>query len=262
MSTEIEQESEKETPAVAEHPVDSERIEAIAQTLQEPNVELMIKVAATLGMERVEEVFARTLTVEAGEGLMLPDNSRRRTAGGVFFYLARKTMTKAQRDATYPKPPKQAKTPVFGPARPQPPTLAEAIALLHAVGKIPGEQKGKALMKATVIGRPKQIKKMDTCTLVVLGLKEPPALPRGLPPLPDLSKATVAVFVANKQWARVEAALKADPRDEIIVEGYPVNDPRNQITGLWALSCTSKGLLRAQRRKPAPPPPFPMLPIE
>lgn len=102
-------------------------------------------------------------------------------------------------------------------------------------------------MKTTIIGRPKQIKKLDTCTLVVLGQKAPPAMPKGLPPVPDTSKAAIAVFVANKQWEKVEAALKEDPTDEAIIEGYPVNDPKNQLTGVWAQSCTSKNLQRAKR---------------
>ena len=74
-----------------------------------------------------------------------------------------------------------------------------------------------------------------------------PTMPKGLPPIPDTSKATIAVFVAHKQWEKVEAALKADPQDEVIVEGYPVNDAKNQLTGLWAQSCSSKNLQRAKR---------------
>ena len=38
-------------------------------------------------------------------------------------------------------------------------------------------QKGAAVMKATVIGRPKQIKKLESCVMVVLGLKRPPVMP-------------------------------------------------------------------------------------
>ena len=35
--------------------------------------------------------------------------------------------------------------------------------------------------------------------------------------------------------------------DEIIAEGYPINDPKHQLTGFWAQSCTTKGLQRAKR---------------
>jgi hypothetical protein len=81
----------------------------------------------------------------------------------------------------------------------------------------------------------------------VLAPKPPGTLPKGLPPVPDQGNATIAIFVATKQWTKVEEALKQDPTDEIIVEGFPANDPKNQITAVWAQSCTTKMLQRAKR---------------
>ena len=49
----------------------------------------------------VEELVAETKEVEANGGMMVKDGSRRRTTGGVFFYLARGRMTKEQRDAVF-----------------------------------------------------------------------------------------------------------------------------------------------------------------
>lgn len=72
-------------------------------------------------------------------------------------------------------------------------------------------------------------------------------MPPGLPPIPDVTNATIAVFIADKQWPRVEEALRADPRDEIIAEGYPIDDPKHQLTGFWAQSCTTKSLQHAKR---------------
>jgi hypothetical protein len=245
------------------HPVDMPRIRVIATELQEPNIWLIRSVAAMLGMEAVETIFQRTQAIEAAGGMMTKQGDRRRTSGGVFFLLAREQMTARQRRKVFGLPPnplninKQPKsttpsaqsTPPTPPAPPklQPPTLEQAVALLRATLSIDPQKRGIAVMKTTIIGRPKQIKKLDTCTLVVLGQKAPPAMPKGLPPVPDTSKAAIAVFVANKQWEKVEAALKEDPTDEAIIEGYPVNDPKNQLTGVWAQSCTSKNLQRAKR---------------
>ena len=102
-------------------------------------------------------------------------------------------------------------------------------------------------MKVTVIGRPKQVKRMDTCVLVVLAPKAPGTLPKGLPPVPDAPNATLAIFIATKQWTKAEAALKEDPNDELIIEGFPANDPKNQITAVWAQSCTTKMIQRSLR---------------
>jgi len=249
------------------HPVDAARIRVMATELKEPNIWLMRSVAAMLGMEAVEAVYQRTLEIEAAGGMMTKEGDRRRTSGGVFFLLARQQMSARQRRKVFGLPPnplntrKQprqsaANTQPTPPKSPPPqkasaPTLEQAAQLLRATLSIDPQKRGLAVMKTTVIGRPKQIKKLDTCTLLVLGQKAPPVMPKGLPPMPDTSKATIAVFVANKQWEKVEAALKADPQDEAIIEGYPVNDPKNQLTGVWAQSCTSKNLQRARREAQA-----------
>lgn len=270
-------ESEAAAPADAGdpqlHPVDMPRIRVIATELQEPNIWLIRSVAAMLGMEAVETVYQRTQEIEAAGGMMTKQGDRRRTSGGVFFLLAREQMSARQRRKVFGLPPNplntrkqpKAKSPASQPAesrprtpapsqpiaKPEPPTLEQAIGLLRATLSIDPQKRGIAVMKTTVIGRPKQIKKLDACTLLVLGQKAPPAMPKGLPPVPDTSKATIAVFVANKQWEKVEAALKEDPTDEAIIEGYPVNDPKNQLTGVWAQSCTSKNLQRAKREAQA-----------
>lgn len=249
------------------HPIDAARIRVMATELKEPNIWLMRSVAAMLGMEVVEAVYQRTLEIEAAGGMMTKEGDRRRTSGGVFFLLARQQMSARQRRKVFGLPPnplnipKQTRQPATNaqPAPPQPPppqkasapTLEQVALLLRATLSIDPQKRGLAVMKTTIIGRPKQIKKLDTCTLVVLGQKAPPVMPKGLPPMPDTSKATIAVFVANKQWEKVEAALKADPQDEAIIEGYPVNDPKNQLTGVWAQSCTSKNLQRAKREAQA-----------
>ncbi len=240
-----------ETP----YPVDAARVKVIATELQEPNIWLIRSIAGILSMEAVEEIFQRTLEVEAAGGMMTKQGDRRRTTGGVFFLLARDRMTSRQRRKVFGLPPRPLNTKKE--PKPQPATapkpkpaaidLAQAVALLRATLSVDPQKRGLAIMKTTIIGRPKQIKKLGECTLIVLGQKAPPAMPKGLPPVPDTSKVTIAVFIANKQWEKAEAALKADETDEVIVEGYPVNDPKNQLTGIWAQSCTTKGLQRAKR---------------
>ena len=240
----------------AQHPVDAARIKVMATELKEPNIWLIRSIAGMLGMEAVEALFQRTLEIEAAGGMMTKEGDRRRTTGGVFFLIARDQMTSRQRRKVFGLPPRPLNTkkerkppPPATPRKAKPAAidLAQAIALLKATMSVDPQKRGIAVMKTTIIGRPKQIKKLGECTLVVLGQKAPPAMPKGLPPVPDTSKATIAVFIANKQWEKAEAALKADEKDEIIVEGYPVNDPKNQLTGIWAQSCTTKGIQRAKR---------------
>jgi hypothetical protein len=58
------------------------------ETEDEPK-RLIKRALRTLGEERVRAFVAPALEVEAAGGLLLPDGSRRRTPGGVLFYLMR-----------------------------------------------------------------------------------------------------------------------------------------------------------------------------
>ncbi len=43
----------------------------------------------TIGSERAQAFVAQAQEIEANGGMMVPDGSRRRTLGGIFFYLVR-----------------------------------------------------------------------------------------------------------------------------------------------------------------------------
>ncbi len=59
----------------------------------EPGPRKTIKRAVRiLGPVQVQALLDRTLEIERTGGLLLPDGSRRRTPGGVFFYLIRTTV--------------------------------------------------------------------------------------------------------------------------------------------------------------------------
>ncbi len=50
-------------------------------------LQLLHKVVKKLGLEQALAFLKETQEIEAQGGLLLPDGSRRRTPGGVFFYL-------------------------------------------------------------------------------------------------------------------------------------------------------------------------------
>ena len=60
------------------------------------------RVVRVLGIERAQALYDQTLAVETAGGMMLPDNSRRRTPGGVFFRLVRDNASKEERRAIFP----------------------------------------------------------------------------------------------------------------------------------------------------------------
>lgn len=70
-------------------------------------------VVRSLGEELSLKLLEETQQIEAKGGMMLPDNSRKRTAGGVFFFLARQKLSHEDKLAIFraPKPAKPASTP-------------------------------------------------------------------------------------------------------------------------------------------------------
>ena len=83
---------------------------------------LLARVVATLGEERTRAFLAETLAVEAAGGLPLPDGSRRRTPGGVFFHLVRRGVDREERRCIFPpgsqRAPGQGGNGAGGPAAP------------------------------------------------------------------------------------------------------------------------------------------------
>ncbi|HZG68152.1 MAG TPA: phosphorylated adapter RNA export RNA-binding domain-containing protein, partial [Herpetosiphonaceae bacterium] len=60
------------------------------------------RVVQVLGIERAQAIYEQTLEVEAAGGMMLPDGSRRRTLGGVFFKLVRDSVSDTDREKIFP----------------------------------------------------------------------------------------------------------------------------------------------------------------
>jgi hypothetical protein len=73
-------------------------------------VHLIRRCVQVLGPERTQAFVDQALEVEAAGGMLLPDRSRRRTLGGVFFFLVREGVSEAERLAIFP-PRHRAKKP-------------------------------------------------------------------------------------------------------------------------------------------------------
>jgi hypothetical protein len=79
-------------------------ITALNETDERPREQIAAIVRA-LGEERALAVLVEANEVERTGGMMLPDGSRRRTPGGVFFAIARRRLSPEDRDAIFPKSP-------------------------------------------------------------------------------------------------------------------------------------------------------------
>jgi len=217
-----------------------------------PPLRIITRVVDRLGPDRARALLGQALTVEAQGGLTLPDGTRR-TPGGVFFFLVRTsdTITRADKEYIFPRravttggtAPAVAKgTPT--PAPPAPLTWTDetyralAPQLQQDLGRI-------ATVKITVIGRPGTTVEQGTALALALVSQTVPDLPRGLPEPPAGTRYTV--FIARKQWAKIAAALAADPEDAAIIEGYAALDPRVDGIAVYATGATTKRMQAAAR---------------
>ncbi len=215
------------------------------------------RVVGRLGIDRARAFLTRTQEIEAAGGLMLPDGSRRRTPGGVFFHLVRADDTLSREDRVSIFPPqfgrngrKKAANAAPTPATPAPSTSAPSptwadddyrrimAALQHEIGRA-------TTVKITVIGRPGAAVEQGQAVAVALISEKVPDLPKGLPEPPADTRYTV--FVARKQWTKIAEALAADSEDAAIIEGYAALDPRVEGIAVYATGVTTKRLQGAKR---------------
>src|SRR4028119_681483 len=89
--------------------------------------------------------------------------------------------------------------------------------------------------------------------MIILALRsvKAPTLPKGLPPLPS-TPTNYMLFIQQKQWNKVREAMQ-NPEDALIVEGYPVHEPRFAGITVYATQVTTKALQAAKRKDQAPP---------
>jgi len=208
------------------------------------------RVVGRLGADRARTFLARTQEIEATGGLMLPDGSRRRTPGGVFFHLVRADDTLTREDRAYIFPSQSARngrTKAAGtaaaPVMPAPPApvLSSAWAdddYRRVIAVLQQELGRATTVKITVIGRPGTAVEQGQAIVIALTNEKVPDLPKGLPEPPAGTRYTV--FVARKPWMKVAEALAADPEDAAIIEGYAALDSRVEGIAVYATSATTK----------------------
>jgi len=211
------------------------------------------RVVGRLGADRARTFLTRTHEIEAAGGLMLPDGSRRRTPGGVFFHLVRASDEISREDKDYIFPRQGGRLKRAGgtgtPAAPAPATPAPVAwtdATFRALARQLQQDPGRATtVKITVIGRPGAIVEQGQVVAVALVSEKVPDLPKGLPEPAAGTRYTI--FIARKQWAKVAEALAADPEDAAIIEGYAALDARVEGIAVYATSATTKRVQAAKR---------------
>ena len=240
----------------------------IAAQLQEthpPAILQIRRIVEQIGLEAAYVCLQKALTVEAEGGMLTADNKQRRTPGGTYFYIVRGQLTPEQRRILWPRTKR--------PSRPQPTARPTAKAPSPAVsarssGRQPKppraytilpwderetlatpalEKQGAATtVKISLVGRPGKVIERNDAVIVTLTGPKPPALPKGLPVLPDDVVTVFLVYIARKQWNKVADAMQ-NPEDRLVIEGYPFMDAKLKVIGVLTQNVTTVLTQRAQR---------------
>ena len=206
------------------------------------------------GLAQVTRWLTRTQRLEATGGMRTHSRKRRRTPGGVFFYLAKGEVTDPEVQmyvfgrAEAPKRP--GTTPSSGqvPAPEAPTERWDDRAAWLTTAEI-----GKATtVKVTVIGKPGKPVERQGFTLVRMShTPRLDTMPKGLPIPTKVPETPYVLYIGAKQWRKVADALK-NPEDVLICEGVQTWDAQYQVLTVFVTTCTTKLLQQALR--PAAPP--------
>jgi hypothetical protein len=233
-------ELDADTPPIDPHPVTDEVRTAasrIAAALDEPLVWLVENAVKELGIERADTFLQETLNVEAQGGMPRAHGDQRRTPGGVFFLLIKQQAGSDEVKRIFKGP--RAASSENGAGRKQPgdPLPIAPLSWDEARGEMARLLKlalERASVKITLVGRPTQVSKTKSCVVVALKGSRPPSLPKGLPPAPDGSDFSYAVFISLRHWAKVAPVMAHDKDERLLVEGYPIFDPKRGVTVILA----------------------------
>ena len=217
----------------------------IAENLGETEDDPVKQIALLIekcGLEFAQQIAEETDKIEAKGGMKTHNRKRRRTKGGVFFFLAKGRMEADIRQEIFPNFGKHTDGEVTPPGIEWVDRIKYLEPLLEEQGQINN-------LTVKLVGRPGKLHIEGGSVMTVFEQKEvkAPPYPKGVPPLESVETPTqYYVFMSLKQWNRVEKSLE-DETDMLIVEGTSVFDPETNGISILTTSASTKVLERQKR---------------
>ncbi|MCY4061541.1 MAG: hypothetical protein OXG53_04160 [Chloroflexi bacterium] len=216
--------------------------DALGETAAKP-IEQIGQLIAKCGLDFVEKIMEQTEATEAAGGLLTHDRKRRRSKGGVFFYLAKGQMDARLRGEIFPTFGKGGDGSIAPPGI----EWGDRIKPMKALGEQPGLISG---LTVALSGRPGKLHIDGSSVMTVIEQRQvkAPPYPKGVPHFDTVDGVTTFyVFMSLRHWKRVEKALE-DERDLLVIEGSAVYD--GALEGITILSTrVSTKMLDYQKRK-------------
>lgn len=217
--------------------------EALGEKHGQP-VQQIILLIEKCGLQFVEKIMAETEATESAGGLLTQDSKRRRTKGGVFFYLAKGQMDPQYLTEVFPNLVKH------GDGNIMPPGIEWADRLQHmqALRDNPGRINN---LTVKLTGRPGALHIEGSSVMTVIeqqDVKAPP-YPKGVPPFGSVDgRSTCYVFMGLRHWQKVEKALENE-KDMLVIEGTVIYDPQLDGISILSTGVTTKILEQLKRQK-------------
>jgi hypothetical protein len=202
-----------------------------------------------LGIDMIRQKVEETLQIEQQGGIMTQDGTRRRTPGGVFFFIVKRDMDPELRLQVFPN---------FGQGRKKGATI-EWENRMEILEPLMSEERGKAnQIRVHLQGRPGKVEVIEDSVVMIFehfneaspededkaGL---PQMPRGVP-APPVEPTRYIVYMGINQWERVHKHLE-HPKDQLMIEGVMFYDHATESIAVFSLGVTTRELERRQRRQ-------------
>lgn len=216
----------------------------IAQALNETDTVPLAQITNIVdlaGEEFARALLQETLEIEAKGGMLVHDTTRRRTPGGVYFYLAKGKLTPEIRSVIFPN--LTIKTPG---------ATLEWDKRVEAFKPLLESDKKSADIRHIVIqitGRPSEWQTLDDTVLFkMIHSHEEGPYPRGVPHPPIGEPTIYTVYVGIKHWEKIKDALE-DPREILIIEGSCYFDKATDSIAVFPTYVTTKEMRKHENRQ-------------
>lgn len=214
--------------------------EKLGETDEKP-IQQMELIIEHMGKEFVEQQLQKTEDIEANGGMKIEDKSRRRTKGGVFFYIAKANIPPDTRALIFPNYGQAAKGKVL--------EWTERAKHIQPMLDEPEEHGEMQFVKMYIQGRPGKIIILDNSVMTTISHEQQRSpMPRGVPHPPEQAQI-YTVYMGIKQWEPVKPYLDKYKTDKLMIEGTIVWDDELNTFAVFAESVTSKRLEKAKRQE-------------
>lgn len=222
-----------------------EYIDAVAKELDEKDekpVEQIVRMVEHLGQEWVQSMVEETNKIEEKGGMKTDDGKRRRTKGGVFFYICKGKMDDEAKIKVFPSFALKGKVVEWEERHEHIDALMDA-----------AEHGNMRYVTIHLHGRPgKIVKEGNSIMTTISHIHKQTPFPRGVPHPPEETATIYTVYFGMKQWSEVEESITEYKSDRLIIEGTIFLDADTETIAVYANRVTTRRMEKQAKKQEKP----------